>query len=112
MRQLMEPVVLPAGAAERRRLLAGPARFGAGALGLPGGAAPDSEFAAIHGLYWLLANLAGRTPVLLTVDDVQWVDGPSLHGWPTSGRDDVRTLLAEFDRIERDDLHTLRLREL
>jgi predicted ATPase len=78
MRQLMEPVVLPAGAAERRRLLAGPARFGAGALGLPGGAAPDSEFAAIHGLYWLLANLAGRTPVLLTVDDVQWVDGPSL----------------------------------
>ena len=78
MRQLMEPVVLPAGAAERRRLLAGPARFGAGALGLPGGAAPDSEFAAIHGLYWLLANLAGRKPVLLTVDDVQWVDGPSL----------------------------------
>ncbi len=78
MRQLMEPVVLSAGAAERRRLLAGPARFGAGALGLPGGAAPDSEFAAIHGLYWLLANLAGRTPLLLTMDDVQWVDGPSL----------------------------------
>ena len=45
---------------------------------MPGGAAPDSEFAAIHGLYWLLANLAGRTPLLLTVDDVQWVDGPSL----------------------------------
>ena len=78
MRQLMEPVVLSSSAADRRRLLAGPARFGAGALGLPGGAAPDSEFAAIHGLYWLVANLAERTPLLVTVDDVLWVDGPSL----------------------------------
>jgi DNA-binding CsgD family transcriptional regulator len=78
VRQLLERAVLLASAAERRRLLAGPARFAAGALGLPGGAAPDSEFAAIHGLYWLLANLAERTPLLLTVDDVQWVDAPSL----------------------------------
>jgi DNA-binding CsgD family transcriptional regulator len=78
MRQLMEPVALSAPPAERRRLLDGQARFGAGALGLPGGAAPDSEFAAIHGLYWLLANLAERAPLLLTIDDVQWVDGPSL----------------------------------
>jgi DNA-binding CsgD family transcriptional regulator len=78
VRQLMERAVLLASAADRRRLLTGPARFGAGALGLPGGAAPDSEFAAIHGLYWLLANLAERTPLLLAVDDVQWVDAPSL----------------------------------
>jgi|HubBroStandDraft_6_1064221.scaffolds.fasta_scaffold00638_13 DNA-binding CsgD family transcriptional regulator len=78
VRQLMEPVVLSAAPADRRRLLAGPARFGAGALGLPGGAAPDSEFAAVHGLYWLLANLAEHTPLLLTIDDVQWVDSPSL----------------------------------
>jgi DNA-binding CsgD family transcriptional regulator len=78
MRQLMEPVVLSVAAADRRRLLAGPARFGAGALGLPGGAVPDSEFAAVHGLYWLLANLAERTPLLLTIDDVQWADAPSL----------------------------------
>ena len=33
---------------------------------------------AIHGLYWLVANLAERTPLLVTVDDVLWVDGPSL----------------------------------
>ncbi len=78
VRQLLERAVMLASAAERRRLLAGPARFGGGALGLPGGAAPDSEFAAIHGLYWLLANLTERTPLLLTVDDVQWVDVPSL----------------------------------
>ena len=78
VRQLMERAVLLASAADRRRLLTGPARFAAGALGLQGGVAPDSEFAAIHGLYWLLANLAERTPLLLTVDDVQWVDAPSL----------------------------------
>jgi DNA-binding CsgD family transcriptional regulator len=78
MRQLMEPVVRSASPADRRRMLDGQARFGAGALGLPGGTAPDSEFAAIHGLYWLLANLAERTPLLLTIDDVQWVDSPSL----------------------------------
>src|SRR5437667_189016 len=58
--------------------VAGPARAGAGALGLAAGDSPASEFAAVHGLYWLCANLAERKPVLLTVDDLHWVDGPSL----------------------------------
>src|ERR1700720_3773073 len=67
----------PASAGERR-LLAGPARAGAGALGLAAGDSPVSEFAAVHGLYWLCANLAEPKPLLLTVDDLHWVDGPSL----------------------------------
>jgi DNA-binding CsgD family transcriptional regulator len=78
VRQLLEQPVLSASAGERRRLLAGPARGGAGALGLAAGDAPASEFAAVHGLYWLCVNLADRQPLLLTVDDLQWVDGPSL----------------------------------
>jgi DNA-binding CsgD family transcriptional regulator len=78
VRQLLEQPVLSAPAGERRRLLAGPARAGAGALGLAAGDAPSSEFAAVHGLYWLCVNLADRQPLLLTVDDLQWVDGPSL----------------------------------
>ena len=78
VRQLVEAAVLSADARQRRRLLAGPARAGAGALGLAAGAAPDSEFAAVHGLYWLCVNLAGGGPLLVTVDDVQWADGPSL----------------------------------
>ena len=78
VRQLLEQPVLSASAGERRRLLAGPARAGAGALGLAAGDAPASEFAAVHGLYWLCVNLADRQPLLLTVDDLQWVDGPSL----------------------------------
>ena len=78
VRQLVEAAVLSADARQRRRLLAGPARVGAGALGLAAGTAPDSEFAAVHGLYWLCVNLAGRGPLLVTADDVQWADGPSL----------------------------------
>jgi DNA-binding CsgD family transcriptional regulator len=77
-RQLLEPAVFGAGAAQRRRLLAGPAQLGANALGLATGEAPGDEFAARHGLYWLCANLAERTPVLIAVDDLQWVDRPSL----------------------------------
>ena len=77
-RQLLEPAVFAAGPAERRRLLAGPARLGASALGLEAGEAPEDEFAARHGLYWLCANLAERRPLLIAVDDLQWVDLPSL----------------------------------
>ena len=84
--QLLEPPVLAASAAERRRLLAGPARTGAGALGLASGAAPESEFAAVHGLYWLCVNLARSVPLLLTVDDLQWADHSSLSWLGYLGR--------------------------
>lgn len=47
----------------------------------PPGAAGDGEpaFALIHGLHWLIANLADRAPVLLVVDDAHWSDGLSLR---------------------------------
>jgi DNA-binding CsgD family transcriptional regulator len=78
VRQLLEAPVLSVSGQERRRLLAGPARLGASALGLAAGEPHEDEFAARHGLYWLCANLAERKPLLIAVDDVQWVDGPSL----------------------------------
>ena len=77
-RQLLEPALRLADSADREGLLAGPARIGANALGLERGDAPTDEFAARHGLYWLSANLAERGPLLLAVDDLQWVDEPSL----------------------------------
>jgi DNA-binding CsgD family transcriptional regulator/tetratricopeptide (TPR) repeat protein len=86
VRQLLEPAVLSMGSAERRRLLAGPAMTGACALGLQAGEAPGDEFAALHGLYWLCANFAERRPLLMTVDDLQWVDGPSLSWLQYLGR--------------------------
>ena len=77
-RQLFEPVMRAASLGERRRLLDGVARVGARALGLAPGEPPADRFAAIHGLLWLCANRAELGPLVVVVDDVQWVDDPSL----------------------------------
>lgn len=39
----------------------------------------DASHATLHGLYWLTANLASRTPLLLSIDDCHWADAPSLR---------------------------------
>src|SRR5438552_1593799 len=39
----------------------------------------DVRYAAMHGLYWLVANLAVRQPLVLAVDDAHWADAPSLR---------------------------------
>ncbi len=77
-RQLFEPMLRAASPAERRRLLGGVARVGARALGVEAGEPPADRFAAIHGLFWLCANRAERGPLVVVVDDLQWVDDPSL----------------------------------
>ncbi len=51
----------------------------AGASSAAGASAADARFAALHGLYWLVANLAAERPLLLAVDDAQWADEPSLR---------------------------------
>ena len=79
-RQVFEPLLRAASPSERRRLLDGVAQVGARALGVQAGESPADRFAAIHGLYWLAANHAERSPLVVAVDDVQWADGPSL-GW-------------------------------
>ena len=33
----------------------------------------------MHGLYWLVANLAAEAPLALLVDDAHWADTPSLR---------------------------------
>src|SRR5919197_1133171 len=53
-------------------------RVGARALGLVAGEPPVERFAAVHGLYWLCANRAEDSPLVVAVDDVQWADDPSL----------------------------------
>ncbi|HXD57791.1 MAG TPA: AAA family ATPase [Thermoleophilaceae bacterium] len=78
VRQLFEPAL--ADAADRERLLAGAAApatpvFEASVPAGPG----DGSFAALHGLYWLAANVADESPLLLVVDDVHWCDPPSLR---------------------------------
>jgi DNA-binding CsgD family transcriptional regulator len=47
--------------------------------GVAASLAGDSSFAVLHGLYWLVVNLAARGPVLIAVDDAHWADEPSLR---------------------------------
>ena len=44
----------------------------------PARSAPSSE-SLFHGLYWLLANLAERRPLVLAVDDAHWADESSVQ---------------------------------
>ncbi len=80
MRQLLErwlqPELMTGAAALARPALAArpeptPLTFDA-----PPGA---GGFAVLHGLYWLIANLAARKPLVLAVDDLQWADAASLR---------------------------------
>ncbi|MDA0142542.1 ATP-binding protein, partial [Solirubrobacter deserti] len=43
------------------------------------GPGEEARHAALHGLTWLVANLAAQAPVLIAVDDVHWADAPSLR---------------------------------
>ena len=95
VRGLLEPVVHAAGPAERAALLDGAARL-AGPVLDPGEADPSPTFAALHGIYWLLAGMAERQPLLLAVDDGHWADGPSLRALHHLARriEDLPVLLA------------------
>ena len=89
VRQLFERRLAGADPGEREALLAGPAAAArpllAGGVAAPlagGVAAPlagDSSFAVLHGLYWLVVNLAASRPLLIAVDDAHWADEPSLR---------------------------------
>ncbi len=82
-RQLFELPLAELSSRERGRLLAGVAGRAPVVLGVEHGpdrpAAPESAFAASHALFWLTANLASRSPILVAVDDVHWADVASLR---------------------------------
>jgi len=83
VRQLLEPVVAKASPADRDRLFEGAAALSEPLFSPGSGSAatssPDSAFATLHGLYWLLNNLADEAPVVLCVDDLHWSDAESLR---------------------------------
>lgn len=81
-RQLLEAAVARASPEEREELVSGAAElaepvFSTSAPAAPAGA--DATQRVLHGLYWLVANLAERSPVLLSIDDLHWADEPSLR---------------------------------
>jgi DNA-binding CsgD family transcriptional regulator len=81
--ELFGPSLQSAGPEERRRLFRGAAELAAPLFsGTPApdeATEPPSSFPVVHGLYWLLANLAERQPLLVTIDDLHWADPSSLR---------------------------------
>ena len=80
VRQLFEHVV----SSEGEAVVAGIAGHVGGIFGETGrqhaqpGHGPSAA-AVAHGLFWLVASLAERTPLLLAVDDAHWADEASLR---------------------------------
>jgi DNA-binding CsgD family transcriptional regulator len=103
VRQLLDSVVVRSSGPARQRMFEGAARlveplFGAAA---DKAVAPDaSGFAVLHGLWWLLANLAAVQPLALLVDDVHWADSPSVRWLVFAGRriDEIPVLLLASGR--------------
>jgi DNA-binding CsgD family transcriptional regulator len=84
VRQLFEPLLASASADLRAELLSGAAAlieplFAPGVAATAPEGPANSMFAIQHGLYWFAANSAFDQPTLMTVDDLHWADGPSLH---------------------------------
>src|SRR4051812_28090781 len=77
VRQLLEAVV--ADPDRRERALAGAA---APARSVFEGCDPNdtgADFAVLHGLFWVCVNLSAEAPLVLAVDDLHWIDRPSLR---------------------------------
>ncbi len=81
--QLFEPLLAGADDETRDRLLAGSAALAGPLLERPtswgGDEAEDRSYPVMHGLFWLLSNLAESSPVLIALDDAHWADRPSLR---------------------------------
>ena len=62
-----------------RRAWEGAASLAAPVFDSEGPGTEDRDVAAsvMHGLYWLVAGFAERTPIVLLVDDAQWLDAAS-----------------------------------
>ncbi|MCR6483030.1 AAA family ATPase [Amycolatopsis sp. OK19-0408] len=99
--QLFGPVLATA---STDRLFTG-AASAAACLFSPAGEPPHSLHPLLNGLYWLLVNLAGAAPVVVLVDDVQWLDLPSARylGFLARRLADVPVLLVVASRTGEGD---------
>jgi DNA-binding CsgD family transcriptional regulator len=81
--QLFEPLLAGADDETHDRLLAGSAALAGPLLERPtswgGDENADRSYPVMHGLFWLLANLAETGPVLIAIDDAHWADRASLR---------------------------------
>jgi DNA-binding CsgD family transcriptional regulator len=81
--QLFEPLLAGTDDETHDRLLAGSAALAGPLLERPtswcGNEADDRSYPVIHGLFWLLSNLAEAGPVLIAIDDAHCADRASLR---------------------------------
>lgn len=79
VRQLFESAMGSVSKEERSDLFDGAGSLAEPVLDIRGEAGSGGQFAAMHGLYWLVVNVSARSPLLLTVDDAHWADAVSLR---------------------------------
>ena len=79
--QLFEPYLSSVSPRERRRVFAGAAAHAEPLLSgaVVGGESSAPDFSVLHGLHWLVANIAERHTLLLAVDDAHSADEASLQ---------------------------------
>lgn len=81
--RLFEPVLAAMPETARAAMFAGSAGLAATLLTADqdddGEGAARQQATVLHGLYWLVLNIAADGPLLLTVDDVQWADEASVQ---------------------------------
>jgi DNA-binding CsgD family transcriptional regulator len=79
VRQLFGPLVRSLDEESRARAFSGPAAPAASIFGLDGGGIDSGAEGSLYGLYWLVADLAEREPLVLAIDDAHWADLASLR---------------------------------
>ncbi len=84
LRQLFEPALWRATGSQRVRWLRGPSEIAGRVLGVGGLEANVDwlglDWAAVRsGFYWLAVAIADDSPLVLLIDDLQWVDRESLR---------------------------------
>ncbi len=84
VRELFERAIRTVPPEGRDSILSGAAALSGPILSPREGTGPPGEgeaalASALHGLYWLCANLAERTPLAAVVDDAHWADSASLR---------------------------------
>jgi predicted ATPase len=115
VRQLLEAVVANAAEPERHRLFDGAATLSE-PLFSPAAAPPsssaDTSFSVLHGLYWLLNNLAAEGALALSLDDLHWADPASLRltSYLAPRLDGLRVVV--FASVRPDEGDTLELARL
>ena len=81
--QLFEPLLTGVDDEIHDRLLAGSAALAGPLLERPtswaGDEAESRFYPVMHGLFWVLSNLAETGPVLIAIDDVHWADRASVR---------------------------------